>query len=173
MERTTPNVSAISINLLINNSLYQHSRQRGRRVEVKWRTKQLYFFAMSNPVVTWEPNGNNNQMDVDPEKNEEEDGSEEENANAMSTDSSEEEEDDPEEARRIQEGFIVDDVDDEEEEEGKEEGNEGKVHRKHQKHKKHRRRKGLCKLQCLLRTPYTQKLINLPFSRKKRRGRGR
>ncbi|CAG8631143.1 14559_t:CDS:2 [Acaulospora colombiana] len=59
---------------------------------------------MEQSVAPW---SKDDRMDLDGTRNNEEQGSDEEEGNDMSTDSSEEEEDDPEEARKIQEGFIL------------------------------------------------------------------
>lgn len=83
------------------------------------------------------------RMDVDVPKNDAEAGSddEEQQGNAMSTDSSEEEEDDPEEARKIREGFIVDDEDDESDEEESEKEDKSESRKERRKHRKERRRR--------------------------------
>ncbi|PVG00182.1 hypothetical protein CPB86DRAFT_871966 [Serendipita vermifera] len=79
-------------------------------------------------------------MDLDGTRNDEEQGSDDEEGNDMSTDSSEEEEDDPEEARKIQEGFIVDEDEEEEEEEEESDGEKHSREERRKRRKRHRKR---------------------------------
>jgi transcription elongation factor SPT6 len=95
---------------------------------------------MDHSSAPWPATADPDLMDVDDPQKDPGQGSDDEGENAMSTDSSEEEEDDPEEARKIQEGFIVDGEDDEEGEgeEGEENNDEQREHRRKRK-RKHRR----------------------------------
>ncbi|KAG8759037.1 Transcription elongation factor spt6 [Serendipita sp. 396] len=92
-------------------------------------------------IAPWSANENGDDMVLDAPKHDEGEGSEEDGANAMSTDSSEEEEDDPEEARKIREGFIVDeDEEDEEEEEEEENEDDRRAEKRRRRKERHRTR---------------------------------
>lgn len=102
------------------------------------QSKTTWPFAQMDHSAPWAGQNAEDRMELDEPRNDEENGSEEGEDNNMSADSSEEEEDDPEEARKIQEGFIVDEDEEDEEEESEDEGKDRDRH----KHKKRKRRKG-------------------------------